>query len=132
MEVRDAGRRPIAPATAFDLTLPVWRMGEALLQTRSLSNNLFEGPTTVRFVATYEGLAGRSLTSIDGRRYIREHRAVQDAITLTTHVDVEAIDANLPEIVHPLLAPLYSLFDFFDLPMQLVVDELARLRANNF
>ncbi|MBK6511684.1 MAG: hypothetical protein IPG06_21130 [Haliea sp.] len=117
-------------ATAFDITLPVWRIGEVLLHACSLAANAFEGPTTIRLVATYEGLAGRSLVSMDGRRNIREGRvARQDAITLETHVDAQAIDPNLPEIVHPLLSPLYGLFDFLELPMQLVVDELARMRG---
>ena len=119
MEEQRPGRAPIPPASAFDITLPVWRTGEALLQAGSLAANLFEGPTTIRFVAMYEGLAGRSLVSIDNRRHV-------------TNIDAQAIDPNLPEIVHPLLSPLYALFDFFELPMELVVDELARMRAGNF
>jgi hypothetical protein len=131
------GQRPgqptVPPATVFDITLPVWRVGETLLHARSLAANLFEEPATIRFVAIYEGLADRSLVSIDDRRHVWEGRvARQDSITLSTHVDAKAIDPNLPEIVHPLLSPLYSLFDFFELPMQLVVDELARLRAGKF
>jgi hypothetical protein len=127
------GRAPVQPGTLFDLTLPVWRVGETLLHARSLATNLFEGPTTIRFTVTYEGLAGRSLTSINGRRDVRDGRkARQDSISLETHVHTQAIDANLPEIVHPLLSPLYALFDFFELPMQLVVDELRAMRAVNF
>jgi hypothetical protein len=73
------------------------------------------------------------LTSIDNRRHIWDGRvARQDSISLNTHIDAQAIDPNLPEIVHPLLSPLYALFDFFELPMQLVVDELTRMRAGNF
>ena len=132
MEAPRPGREPIPPATKFDITLPVWRVGETLLQAERLAINLFEGPTTIRFITTYEGLAGRSLTSIDGRRHIFEGRVTrQNSITLSTHVDAQAIDPNLPEIIHPLLSPLYALFDFFELPMQLVVDELARMRAGN-
>jgi len=71
--------------------------------------------------------------SIDGHRHVWEGRvARQNAITLSTHVEADSIEANLPEIVHPLLSPLYALFDFFELPMQLVVDELARMRKENF
>lgn len=124
------GRGPTPPGTVFDVSLPVWRVGEVLLHARSLAANLFEGPTTIRFVVCYEGLADRSLASIGNRRLILDqHIARQGTITLTTHVDSQAIDANLPEIVHPLLLPLYALFDFFELPMQLVVDELTRMRA---
>lgn len=124
------GLGPVAPASAFDITLPVWRAGETMLHARSLAANLFQGPTTIRFVAIYEGLAGRSLVSIDNRRFVsRSRTARQDHITLQTSIEAKAIDANLPEIIHPLLSPLYALFDFFELPMQLVVDELARMRA---
>lgn len=132
-EAQRPGQDNIPPASAFDITLPAWRAGEALLHAKRLADHLFEGPTTIKFIATYEGLAGRSLVSIDNRRDVREGRiARQDSIKLQTNIDAHAIDANLPEIVHPLLVPLYALFDFFDLPMQLVVDELARMRAGNF
>jgi hypothetical protein len=124
------GRGATPPGTTFDLTLPVWRVGEVLLHARSLAANLFEGPTTIRVVAHYEGLAGRSLVSLDNRRHVFEDQiARQDSITLTAHVDAQTIDANLPEIVHPLLSPLYALFDFFELPMRLVTDELAQMRG---
>ncbi|MHC8327266.1 AlbA family DNA-binding domain-containing protein [Pseudomonas sp. LB1P83] len=133
---RDAQRTgfgPTPPGTIFDITFPVWRVGEALLQARRLAANLFDGPTTIRVVASYEGLSGRSLVSMDGRRHMWDGRVShQDTITLNTHIDAQKIDANLPEIVHPLLSPLYALFDFFELPMQLVVEELARMRAGNF
>lgn len=120
----------VPPASIFDITLPVWRVGEALLHARSLAANLFDGPATIRFVVNYEGLAGRSLASIDNRRQVFDRRvARQDSITLRTHIDAQAIDTNLPEIIHPLLSPLYTLFDFFELPMQLVVDELTRMRS---
>lgn len=133
MEAQRPGRVLIRPASAFDVTLPVWRAGEALLHANSLASNLFEGPTTIRFVAIYEGLSGRSLVSIDNRRHVREGRiAHQDSITLQTNIDSQAIEPNLPEIIHPLLSPLYALFDFFDLSMQLVVEELARMRAGNY
>lgn len=130
VEAGRPGRAPIRPGTAFDITLPVWRVGEVLLHAKSLAANLFEGPATIRLVVAYEGLAGRSLCSLNNRRHVWEGQfARQDAITLSTHVDAQAIDANLPEIVHPLLSPLFSLFDFFELPMELVVDELADMRG---
>lgn len=130
VDARRPGREPVEPGTVFDLTLPIWRLGETLLQAERLAANLFEGSTTIRFVAKYEGLAGRSLVS----RHVlwEEQKARQASIVLKTHVDAQAISPNLPEIVHPLLSPLYILFNFFELPMQLVVDELARMRSGNF
>ncbi|TAT71082.1 hypothetical protein [Rhizobium ruizarguesonis] len=84
----------------------------------------------MKFEAIYQGLAGRELTSIDRSRMLRGGRvARQDEIRLQTHVNTSAIDPNLPEIVHPLLSPLYALFDFFELSMQLVIDELGSMRG---
>ena len=132
MQAERPGRAQIEPAKAFDISLPVWRVGESMLHAQSLSARLLEGPATVRFVACYSGLAG-SLMSIDRLRYVLDGRvAHQNSITLSTHVDAQSIDPNLPEIIHPLIEPLYALFDFFELPMQLVVDELARMRAGDF
>jgi hypothetical protein len=61
--------QPIAePGTLFDITVPVWRVGETMLHAASLARNLVEGPATISFVAQYEGLAGRGLTSISEDR----------------------------------------------------------------
>ena len=132
-DIQRPGQANIPANSVFDVTLPVWRVGEVLLHAGRLAANLFEGSTTIRFSATYEGLAGRSLVSLNGRRAMWDKRvAHQDAITVNTYIDAHAIDPNLPEIVHPLLSPLYALFDFFELPMSLVVEELARMRAGGY
>lgn len=130
IDAQKARHEHVPPGTIFDVTLPVWRVGETFLHAQRLAANLFDGPTTIRFIATYEGLSGRALTSIDHRLHIWAGGVSrQDSITLNTHVDAQAIDTNLPEIVHPLLSPLYALFDFFELSPQLVVEELARMRG---
>ena len=36
---------------------------------------------------------------------------VDGRICLQTHVESQTISPHLPEIIHPLLAPLYALFD---------------------
>lgn len=120
----------VEPGKVFDISIPVWRVGETLLHAKNLANYLFVGPTTIRFVAIFEGLEGRSLISIDGRRDVSVKRvAHQNDIKLDKRVDVQSIDPNLPEIVHPLLSPLYALFNFFELPMKLVADELGKMRT---
>jgi len=121
------------PKTLFDVTLPVWRIGEVLLHAERLGGNLVEGPAAVTFAVHYHGLAGRSLTSVTGRRPIFDGSvARQDVVTQRTTIEAASIGPNLPEIIHPLLAPLYALFDFFDLPMALVVEELAQMRRGSF
>ncbi len=129
-EIQRPGSPIIEPGTQFDITLPVWRTGEALLHVASLARNLFEGPVTVTFVAHYAGLEGRQLTSMTGNRLVfGQHTSRQGSITLRTRVPAESIEANLPEVVHPLLTNLYGLFNFMELPMALVVEELARMRS---
>lgn len=133
MESPGPGQAAIQPGTAFDITLPVWRVGEAILHAAQLARNLVEGPATITFVAHYQGLAGRTLASIPRTRHVFENRvARQDAITLRTRVEAASIESNLPEVVRPLLEPLYGLFDFFQLPTELVTTELGRMRAGQF
>lgn len=120
----------IGAGTAFDVSLPIWRVGEALLHAKSLADHLFEGSVTIKAAVTYEGLANRALVSIGNQRMVFGDRVCrQEAISLETHVDAQTIETNLPEVVHPLLKPLYALFDFYDLPRQIVVEELARMRG---
>lgn len=127
------GNRCYPPKTIIDLTIPVWRASECLLQAQRLALNLFEGRSSIKFTLIYEGLAGRALVSVDGSRLmLGGSKAKQDSITLHTHVDTAVIAASLPEIVHPLLSPLYALFDFFELPKSLVDAELQKLRSGGF
>ena len=127
-----AGAARIDFGSVFDVTLPVWRLGEALLQAQRLAGNLFHEPTTIKYVARYEGLKGRSLVSLNLDRYLRAREVSrQSEIVLSTHVDSNSISANLPEIVHSFLSPLYALFGFFELPKKLVTDELAKMRGRN-
>ena len=130
IDPQEVGRPELEPGTILDVTLPVWRVGEALLHAERLARNLFNGPTTIRFVAEYTGLNGRFLESLDFKRVFRDHQASrEESIKLSTHVDAQTIGPNLPEIVHPFLSPLYALFGFFELPMRLVVEELAQMRG---
>ena len=118
-----------APGQALDVTIPVWCVGETLLQAERLASNLFAGPTTIRFTATYTGLHGRSLVSLSGSRAMWDHRiSRQSEVSLRTHVESKMLGPNLPEVVHEFLCPLYALFDFFELPLKLVADELAHMR----
>ena len=59
----------------------------------------------------------------------RERVSRDESIRLVVEVESEAIAVNLPEIVHELLAPLYALFGFFNLPTSLVAGELQKMRS---
>lgn len=122
----------IEPGTVIDVTLPVWRIGEALLYAARLGATFGDG-LSLFFRCHYYGLAGRRLTSVTGRREVAERAFCrQDEIALQTTVPISRIAENLPEILHPLLAPLYERFGFWQLPVELVAQELAEMRRNRF
>jgi hypothetical protein len=45
-------------------------------------------------------------------------------------VNAALIADNLPEIVKPLLAPMFERFSFYQLPMAMVVEELTRMKES--
>lgn len=129
----EVAARGFVPGRTFDLTLPIWRAGEALLNAERLAANLGGEGTTMAFRAQYEGLIGRELTVIARDRVLFERRTSnEDTATLDTLVPVTSISPNLVEVVHPLLAPLYAIFDFFRLSPDLVSGELTRMRNNRY
>ena len=119
----------ISPGTCLDPTLPIWRAGEGLLHAAYLTGRL-DG-ATVSFAAHYTGLRDRRLA-----RWARPIEYVgwaggvskDNEVTVTTTVDARALSANLVEVVHSLLSPLYERFDFTRLPLEIVQRELNRLR----
>ena len=129
-DLQFAGQGTAEPGTVFSVTKPVWRVGETLLQAQRLAENLFEGPTTIRFSAKYTGLKGRSLVSINGGRHIMRGQICHQESVSPKPLTVESgtISSMLPQMVHRILSPLYELFGFFRLPMDLVVEELDRMR----
>lgn len=120
------------PGTLFDLTLPIWRIAEPLLHVARLAR-LFEGQATIVMLGRYVGLANRTLTSLDNLRRVREgRRSADDEVELSLTATVTEIEDNLAELLHPILRPLYERFDFFELPMNLVAEELAGLRRGRY
>ncbi len=122
----------IVASTVFDVTMPVWRVGEALLFVSRLALQFDQNPN-IRLICRYSGLSGRKLSSITGRRmFTHERECREDAIELTTQGTASQIDDNLVEILHSMLSPLYERFDFYELPLRLVQEEVERLRSGRF
>jgi hypothetical protein len=126
------GAEGAEPGRVLDITLPVWRVGEAMLFVARFARAIEENPSiTVR--CRYRGLRGRTLTSWDGRRHLMDgFRTLDDEVTLSARATAQEFDEHLVEVLHPMLVPLYERFDFFELSARLVAEELARMRANRF
>lgn len=117
--------------TIFSLTLPIWRVGECLLHAERLANEIGGPSSIVNFNVTWEGLAGRILSSWPSRRllFLDERRAVQNSVTSKISIQADQISSRLPEIVENLVKPLYEIFDFYTVSLQLVREELAEMKA---
>jgi hypothetical protein len=124
---------PGPPGTLFDLTIPVWRVGEVLLHAHRLNELQEKKSVQADFQFRWTGLAGRTLTSWSGHRVIyNEYKSRQNEIDTYTQVAVPEIRDRLPEIVQRVTRPLYELFDFFSPPPEMFVEELAGMRSKQF
>lgn len=123
-----AARAGIKPGTVIDVTLPIWRVGEALLHAAYLGSRL--DASAVSFSARYTGLSERRLTQwTDPMSYAwAAGTSKEDTVAGSAHVSLEEIGANLVEIVQSVLSPFYERFDFTRLPAEVVQHELNKLR----
>jgi hypothetical protein len=123
----------LIPGKYFHLTMPTWRLGEAILEGSYIARALDAADANLIIRCRWTGLAGRELTAQYGNRYLSDrYVSEQNTYASTQTVAVDAIPAALPEVVHTLLAPLYELFEFFKLDKRLVEEELAKLQRNQF
>jgi hypothetical protein len=127
------GRQRVAPGTVFDLTLPVWRIGECLLFIQRFAIETGLEDSTVSVHCEWAGLQGRRLTVLNGHRTLfNDHQSRSDGCATTITIPVERISAALPEIVRDLVNPVYALFDFFQPPGAMYSEELGRMQRREF
>lgn len=119
------------PGTIFDLTLPVWRVGECLLHAERLTTELAGPSASINFHVTWEGLSGRVLTpwASPSRNLHDNRKSRQDTVTSEITVQANQISTSLPEIVMALTRPLYEVFNFFTPPLEMIQEELYKMRG---
>jgi hypothetical protein len=123
----------VQPGTVFDVTLPIWRVGEAMLYVSRLARLLGSDDTPILVRCAYFGLLGRRLDCLTpGRSFSFARVAADNSVELQTTATAQQIDDNLVEILHRLLTSLYELFAFYELPLDLVRIEIERLRQGRF
>ena len=122
----------LEPGTRFDLTVPVWRVGECLLHAERLATALADQSASVIFRVTWKGLSGRVLTAWANPRRMIFHnpQSRQDSVTSETTVSADQISTSLPEIVRTLTSPLYEVFDFSTPPLEMIQEELSKMRGH--
>lgn len=117
----------------FDITLPIWRMGETLLHAERIAFLLQESTdiqVNVHFRALYTGLKGRVLCSWANpllKMMIDERAALSDEALLKAVIPAYNISEKLQEYLYPLLSSLYSKFGVREFPEVIVQKEIESL-----
>jgi len=115
-------------AAVFDVTLPIWRMGEAMLHAARMARNYGTPVEHIRFYSRYQGLADRVLWShrpeVDlFRRYVCRSDVWSNEINIPVEFPIE----GLAGMVYQLLSALYEQFDLFEMPLDAYRNELRRM-----
>jgi hypothetical protein len=122
----------VLPATIVDITLPIWRIGEAMLYASRIARAYAENPE-IEIHCRFTNLKDRRLGSLDKMRHFfmgDDRVCLDEEARLNARATATEVDENLVEILQPLLRPLYERFSFFELSLDLVREEVARLRKN--
>lgn len=124
----------VPPATIFDLTIPMWRVGECLLHAQRLAEAMSDVPG-INVVAAFRwsGLKGRKLVSwADPNRHLWGGRvSKQDTVRSTIETPANQISANLVALVAEVTNPVFNVFEFFEPPAALFSEELAKMLGRN-
>jgi hypothetical protein len=123
----------LEPGRAIEVTNPIWRVGECMLFAARFARQYGENPLIV-VRCRLTGLRNRLLVSTGERGPTVRPRLVcgDNDVMLETQATAAQIEDNLAEVLHPFLVPLYERFAFYELRMELVRDELERMRAGRF
>ncbi|WP_188971160.1 helix-turn-helix transcriptional regulator [Neoroseomonas lacus] len=130
---QEDSQETFSPGTIMDTTLPIWRMGEALLHAEkfgALMRGNDRAPLTIRFRALYSGLGGRVLRSWANPLadlLIEGHAARSDEAMLETAIPAQGVTARLAEHLFPLVSSLYERFGVVGLSESRVKAEVDRL-----
>jgi hypothetical protein len=126
--------RGIKPGSGFEITTPTWRVGEAFLHAASMASLFGDSAATISIIFEWSGLNGRHLTTHfdPGRLLSSRYTAHQNSFQAQVSVRADEVADALPELVERVVRPLYEMFDFFNLPTQLVAQELTKMRGHQF
>lgn len=129
---QEDGEETFPPGTIFDTTLPIWRLGETLLHAARLAQHLSDDPhaTQMRVRALYTGLKGRVLKSWANPLsdlFIEGGASRSDEAQLDIMAAVTDIEAELPRLVHGMVASLYERFGVMGLSLERVKAEINKM-----
>jgi len=136
---QEDGQETFAAGKIFDTTLPIWRLGEALLHAERLAKLLKRdnaAEITVRMRAVYTGLSGRVLKAWANPLsdiLIEGGAARSDEAVLEAVVPAAGISDHLTAHIFPLVSSLYERFGvtgLSEIRVQAEVDRLQKGRSS--
>jgi hypothetical protein len=123
----------VDPGVILDITMPIWRIGEAMLYASRLARLFDNGDPDILVRCSYYGLRGRRLDCLTpGRHFSFDRICRDDNAVLQAQSTASQMDYNLVEVLHSLLTPFYERFAFFELPREIVRTEIEQMRRNRF
>ena len=129
----DSHRGFANPGKDFEITLPVWRLGEFLLRVADLGEVMFEEGFKIIVNCNWTGLQGRRLTVRNSRRFLAgNYQSSVDTVTTNAQFELRDIRDLLPETVSALLLRLYEYFNFFVPPEAFFREELNEMMKGSF
>lgn len=134
---QEDGQDTFPPRTIFDNTLPIWRLGEALLHAEALAEQLADDKDkmNVRLRVLYTGLSGRVLRAWANPMtdlFMEGGGARGDEAMLEAVVPVKEIKSHLATYLHPVIASLFERFGVTGLSIDRVEAEVEKMKANRF
>jgi transcriptional regulator with XRE-family HTH domain len=134
---QEDSQETIKPGTIFDLTLPIWRIGETFLHAAKLAKLIARNPaeTKVRLRVLFTGLNGRDLRSWASPTrgdFLDGGRSRSDDAMLEATAPIAEIEDDLATYVHPMVVSLFERFGVTGISEAFVTSELARMRSNHF
>lgn len=129
----DSVAEKVEPGKKFSVTLPIWRVGEALNHADQLAASIGEPGTRVHFWAKWSGLARRSLAAWPDNNFNWDlwdetHKCHDASVESRLVVTGSEIAARLPELVAAVVRPVFESFGFYAVPDSAVEHEVKRLR----
>jgi hypothetical protein len=126
----DSSNAKFSPGTAFDLSMPIWRVGECLMHAAKLVTLLGIESTSISFRFQWIGMQGRALKAWTGNRIGMSYDRIcnQDKVNSLHTFTSEQINNNLPEVVQVVTKELYEVFEFYQIPYEIIIEELDRMK----
>ena len=111
--------------------MPIWRVGEGILFASRFAQT-FEETEQIAIRCCFTGLHDRRLVESMGRPMFENLISKTDTVILKEQVTLQQIQDNLPEILQKLLSPLYEKFSFYEVSLDLIQNELKKMKRVTF